>query len=351
MKTFAILFEPATYTTDRNRAVYDPLGVDYEYISGTSLAGDDADKVAQPLSGLCFKALVRLLWQRLKEHDTIIINGYNHRYFVVSFLLNLFWGRRIGIDSDTPLSIPQNRLKRWLKGLYLNFIFRNRHVYGLAGGTKSHKELFRHYGMAEERIFLMPMMVNNERFYHRKEDTVKHDFTFLYVGRIVECKNIDTLLKAFAHVFGGNEKVRLNIVGDGELLPAFREQYKNSKNICFQGKMFGEELTAQYHEADVFVLPSSYEPWGLVVNEAMCASLPVIVSDQVGAAFDMVEGQDTGCVFRYDDVEELGRCMLRLYEDSEYWKRCSDNVYHRMHDYWNYTLYRECLEKFINEKS
>lgn len=349
MKTFAILFEPATYTTDRNRAVYDPLGVDYEYINGTSLAATEAGKVAQPLSELGINALARRIWQRLKEYDTIIINGYNHRYFVVAFLLNIFWGRRLGIDSDTPLSIPQNRLKRWMKGIYLNLIFRNRHAYGLAGGTKSHKELFRHYGMAEERIFLMPMMVDNERFYYQRGKVKKDEFTFLYVGRIVECKNINTLLKAFSHRFKNSGNVQLNIVGDGELLTAFKKEYKDVNNIRFMGKLFGKELTAQYHEADVFVLPSSYEPWGLVVNEAMCASLPVIVSDLVGAAYDMVEGHDTGCVFRYDNAEELAQCMLRLYEDSEFWKRCSDNAFHRMHDYWNYTLYRECLKKFINE--
>ena len=350
MSTFAILYEPATYTRDRNNLVYDSFGIKYEFIRGSSEASEKGlnDEASRSLADYPIWMLIRHLWSILRNNDTVIINGYNHRYFILLFCLNVFWKRRIGIDSDTQLVIPSNPVKRWVKSLYLGTIFRNRNVYGLAGGTQSHKALFRHYGMDEYRVFLMPMMVNNDRFYHVKDECSNSSFVFLYVGRIVNCKNIETLLDAFVKEFFNQDNVQLRIVGDGEMLPDLKSKYRASDKIVFLGKKYGADLAEQYHQASVFVLPSSYEPWGLVVNEAMCASLPVIVSDQVGASFDLVEGHDTGFVFRYDNVEELGKRMRMLYEDPVLWKRCSENAYKRMHDYWNFNLYSSCLSSFLS---
>ena len=61
---------------------------------------------------------------------------------------------------------------------------------GFAGGTFSHKDLFRYYGMKEERIFLMPLMVNNARFYS-KHRFFPDTFTFLYVGRLIKSKGVE----------------------------------------------------------------------------------------------------------------------------------------------------------------
>ncbi len=352
MSIFAILFEPATYTTDRNYSVYDSFGIKYDYIRGRSEASDRSITISEvrPLSDYPICELIRHLWSILKNNDTVIINGYSHLYFILLLFLNIFWKRRIGIDSDTQLIIPSNVLKRWVKHLYLSIVFRNRKVYGLAGGTNTHKELFRHYGMDESRIYLMPMMVNNDRFYHLKQDCPNSPFVFLYVGRIVECKNLRTLFEAFVDQFSNQDNVQLRIVGDGDLLPELKSRYQGLSNILFLGKLFGDGLADQYHQASVFILPSSYEPWGLVVNEAMCSSTPVIVSDRVGAGYDLVEGHDTGFVFKYDDVEELGKKMRLLQENTVLWKRCSDNAFKRMHDYWNYDLYRACLSSFLSKE-
>lgn len=310
MKVFAILHEPASYTVDRNKAIYDQLGVSYEYMHKGSYASEsDVESAVLPVK---LGGLIKRLRQILAENDVIIMNGYSNKIFIILFLLNIFYRKPIGIDSDTQLSIPSNPIKRLLKWLYLRIIFGNSSVYGLAGGTGSHRELFSHYGMDKERIFLMPMMVKNEKFF--KLDDAGHDkFTFLYVGRIVECKNVELMLNAFTNMFADNPDVCLNIVGDGDLLPQYRQQFDMYENIIFSGKCTGDLLVERYHLADVFVLPSSHEPWGLVVNEAMAARLPVIVSDQVGAAHDLVEGKETGFVFKWNDVDDLQRKLCAVY--------------------------------------
>jgi len=347
MKIFAILHEPASYTIDRNRAVYDVMGVRYAYMHSGSFAAADGNNSERELMPVSFFALVRRLKTIMRENDIVIMNGYSNRVFILLFILNIFYGRAVGIDSDTPLEIPSNLIKRLVKSVYLRIVFGNKHLYGLAGGNDSHKNLFRHYGLPEKHIFLMPMMVDNEKYYRTEKS--QHDcFTFLYVGRVVECKNLQILFDAFVKQFAENDNVRLTIVGDGNLLPIYKQKYGNNTNICFAGKRHGAALIAQYHNADVFILPSSYEPWGLVVNEAMSSGLPVIVSDRVGAAFDLVEGHNTGFVFRHDNVNDLAEKMRMLQENDGLRQKMAENAYRRMHDYWNYELYTRCLKEFID---
>ena len=345
MKVFAILHEPASYTVDRNKAVYEPLGVRYEYMHKGAYASDsDVDAVVLPLK---LGELVKRLRQILSENDVVIMNGYSNRIFIILFILNIFYRKPIGIDSDTQLSIPSNPIKRFFKWFYLRIIFGNSNIYGLAGGNATHKDLFRHYGMKDNHIFLMPMMVNNQKFFMCEDRT--HDaFKFLYVGRVVECKNIEVILNAFVSTFEKNTNVFLDIVGDGDLLPQYKQTYRKYKNITFSGKCVGESLIEKYHSADAFILPSVYEPWGLVVNEALSAGLPVIVSDKVGARFDLVEGKDTGFVFKWDDVDELHEKMLTMTNDRKIYGRFSKNAYKLMHDHWNYDLYRDSLIKFLD---
>ena len=346
--TFAILHEPASYTVDRNRAVYDKLGVRYAYMHGESeaMSGESANE--KPLSELSFCALYKRLKQILRENDTVIMNGYNGKIFLPLFFLNYFYRRRIGLDSDTQLVIPTNPVKRTLKSLYLHWIFTNRHIYGLAGGTQTHKELFRHYGMPESRIFLMPMMVNNAKF---QCPTTREEkpFRFLYVGRIVDCKNIEMMIEAFVKAFPSADDVELQIVGRGDLLDELRERYAAHPHIKFAGPKYADELIAEYHHAHAFVLPSSFEPWGLVVNEAMAAGMPVLASSEVGARYDLVIENETGFVFAPDDIEGLSEKMKTLANDTELYKKMARNAAHKLNNEWNYEFYEKCLKKFLEK--
>ena len=346
-KVFAILYEPASYTEDRNKMVYDKLGVGFCYMHRHSLAKADSDNDIDVLP-TDKVPLIKRLMSILKDNDIIIMNGYTNIVFIILFLLNIWYKKPIGIDSDTQLVVPDNKIKRIAKSLYLNLIFRNPHIFGLAGGTVTHKDLFRHYGMAENRIFLMPMMVNNEKFAFTR-DNKNEIFKFLYVGRIVSVKNIQILLDAFVRNFKDDPKVELHIVGIGELLQSYKTTYSTYKNIVFEGSKYGKELADVYRKADAFVLPSAFEPWGLVVNEAMSAGLPCIVSDQVGAAWDLVDEKNTGFIFKYDNIEDLSDKMKTISSDSELYMKFSRNSYRMMHNYWNYELYTKCMEDYINK--
>ena len=82
----------------------------------------------------------------------------------------------------------------------MSYIFKKKYVYGLAAGNYTHKDLFRFYGMREKNIFLMPLMVNNFKFYP-KNIINKKEFIFLFVGRLIKRKNIESLINVFNYKF------------------------------------------------------------------------------------------------------------------------------------------------------
>ena len=138
----------------------------------------------------------------------------------------------------------------------------------------------------------------------------------------------------------------LKIVGDGEQGEYLIDKYSSEK-IIFTGKKFNKELITEYNSASCFVCPSLFEPWGLVVNEALSAGLPVIASKEVGACFDLIKDKETG--FIAEDMQEFGQMMLTLFNDAELLKRYSKNASDLMKNNWNYDLYDNCLNKAIKK--
>lgn len=348
LRVFAILREPASYTVDRNLNVYNKLGINYCYIKDKATAKStikDSDHLV--LDHLSIAQRIAFIYKTLKNNNIIIINGYNGSEFIILYLLNLIFRRQIGIESDTQYQQPSNIIKRLIKYVYLSIVFKNRLYYGLAGGNFTHRDLFEKFGMDKSRILLMPMVVDNNKFIDERYRTKKIEpFTYIYVGRLVECKDIETMIKAFIKLRHENSMCRLIIVGTGILENRLKEKYHIS-GIEFAGSKFGSALKHCYEKSNVLILPSQKESWGLVVNEALSAGLPVIISDQVGARFDLVQNKKTGLIFECKNVEALMQCMKTISVESIY-REYSDNAVKLMKDYWNYDLYLQCLTQFIN---
>ena len=346
MKVFCYFVEPASYTLDLSKNIYDKNEIDYCFIKSNTLvhSSDKSEKVFLDIKSWFAKFTYVL--NCFKEHDFIIVNGYNNYPFVLTFLFNIFaWNKRyIATDSDTQLSISKNPIKRSVKWLYLSLIFQNKYVLGFAGGSKFHKDLFRYYGMNENRIFLMPMMVDNTKFLNKNR--LNPDvFTFLFVGRLVEDKNVEALIQEFSANFSDKNAI-LKIVGDGEEKEYLSYKYTSEK-IVFTGKKFNQDLIDLFHSSSCFVCPSNFEPWGLVVNEALSAGLPVIATSQVGAHFDLIKGKETG--FIAEDMQVFGEMMLTLFNDTKLLDRYSKNANELMLNNWNYDLYNNCLHDAINK--
>jgi len=340
MKVFCFFVEPASYTLDLASNIYDLNRINYCFIKSNTLVVSEYKSKKYFLDKKSWVSRISYVIKCYRKNDFVIINGYNNYPFVLTFIFNLvsFNKRYIATESDTQLIVPNNPLKRFVKWLYLSIIFRNKYVLGFSGGSNSHKDLFRYYGMEEERIFLMPMMVDNSRFYCINK-VFPTPFVFLYVGRIEKHKNVEGLIKQFNFNFSDKDAV-LKIVGDGEEREYLANKYASEK-VIFIGKKFNQPLVDEFLSASCFVCPSKFEPWGLVVNEALSSGLPVIATKEVGASFDLIKEKETG--FIAENNTEIGEKMLQLFEDDSLLKKYSLNATLLMKEYWNYGLYESCL--------
>jgi glycosyltransferase involved in cell wall biosynthesis len=141
---------------------------------------------------------------------------------------------------------------------------------------------------------------------------------FLASARFIRKKNLQNLLTAFAEYrskLGNNNACDLVILGDGPFKPALLEQRRAlalESFVFFPGFRQYDELPLYYGLASAFVHPSLSEPWGLVVNEALAAGLPVIVSQQSGCARDLVIDGENGFQFDANDSHALGSLLARM---------------------------------------
>ena len=131
---------------------------------------------------------------------------------------------------------------------------------------------------------------------------------FLFVGRLIESKGLDILLEAFNGLAGDE----LWIVGDGPLRGLVEAAAARDPRIRFLGYRDGDGLADAYRQADVLVVPSFYEPWGLVVHEGLAYGLPAIVTDQVGAGDDLVDPGVNGYVVPTGSSPALAEAMRAI---------------------------------------
>jgi glycosyltransferase involved in cell wall biosynthesis len=178
----------------------------------------------------------------------------------------------------------------------------------LAYGTRHLNDLVT-MGVDRNRIVIAPISaMAPDRPPPRTWPRAGSETRFLFVGRLIESKGLDVLLNAFERFRGGE----LWIVGDGPLQGALNDAAKADPRIRMLGYVEGKNLPAVYADVDALVLPSLYEPWGLVVHEGLANGLPVIVTDQVGSADDLVESGVNGYVVPAGSVEAFGAAMRDL---------------------------------------
>ena len=345
MNVFTYFVEPASYTLDLINNIHAKRNIDYVFIKNSSYASSNKyQNNFNALEDYSFLSKLNFIIKTWKKYDFIIINGYDNYVFVFTYLLNYFSAKKkyIAIESDTQLRVPKNIFKKFYKSIYLNAIFKNKYILGLSGGSVTHKKLFKYYGLSDDRLFLLPMVVDNNKFFSQPKNFPK-TFTYLYVGRLIPTKNIDILCQIFMQKFLDKD-AKLVVVGSCNNLDLYKQKYMHDK-IKFLGAIYDDKLINQYHAASVFVFPSTDESWGLVVNEALSSSLPVIAHREVGSVYDLIINKKTGFVI--EDWFDLERRMLELYDNQELCKDFSNNAFNIMNDYWNYNLYKKSLDNIL----
>jgi glycosyltransferase involved in cell wall biosynthesis len=248
-----------------------------------------------------------------------------HDYYTLTYLLAVasqcLCGRGVLFRAETSLLAERPFWKRALKRALLPLVLRE--VHGVYIGSESHR-WFRFYGMPEERLTFGPYAIDSERLLGSAGSTEGRKRwaraslglddsmgpVILFVGRMIETKQPLAVLDAFRRV-RTNRKCVLLMVGTGKLLGEVREgiQRDSIPDVICPGFLDQNEIASAYLAADVFCLFSRADTWGFVVNEAMTFGLPLIVSDRVASATDLVRDGVNGYVVSHRDVDALARIM------------------------------------------
>ena len=199
----------------------------------------------------------------------------------------------------------------------------------------------------------MPYAVDNEFFRRRSLEAgsgrqrLLEEFgleagrpVVLFASKLQRRKRCSDLVSAYAlyaETCGREAAPYLLIVGDGEERKGLEAevQARDLSGVRFCGFRNQSELPGFFDLADVFVLPSEHEPWGLVVNEAMNAGTAVIVSDDVGCYPDLVRDGVEGCVFPVGNVEALRQALERVLRSPEVARAMGERARERIAS-WNF---------------
>ena len=267
--------------------------------------------------------LARLLWRKLSElkPEVVLVPGY----YTLPALAAALWARMHGAVSVlmTESTAYDHRRSFWkerLKSVALRALFE----WAVSGG-KAHVEYLHQLGFPHDRIVGGYDVIDNDLFrlgtnkLRAESNPAAHGLPaspyFLYVGRLAPEKNVATLLQSWLRYREQGGNWPLVLVGDGpeaDVLRSTADASPFSAQVYFPGLKSSRELIPFYAFAGCFVLPSSREPWGLVVNEAMASSLPVLVSDRCGCAPDLVSAGSNGFLFEPADEPALSGLLSRI---------------------------------------
>lgn len=188
-------------------------------------------------------------------------------------------------------------------------------------------EYHRRLGVAENKMFFSPQSTIDHRSLvgpnqaEKASRSGERPVNLLYFSRIVKLKGLDVLLQAFAGLVSERTEAHLLIVGEGPFRK-YCEQLRDDwhiPNVRFFGSVPNDTAWRYYQQADIFVLPCSgqgqREGWGLVVNEALSMSLPVVATEAVGCVPDLVQDGRNGYVVAPGDVAGLRQALRKLVED------------------------------------
>ena len=227
-------------------------------------------------------------------------NFYN---FLVLILANMVNKKVLIREENTKFSKNRNNLNIFLNNIYYKLIDKFVDHYLSIG--KLNRKYYLSKKINSKKIINVPYVVNNS-FFIAPLNKLKKKINFLFVGKITSIKGIETLCEAIIKT-KSYKNISFNIVGTGPLLQPFKNKIKKEriKFVKFHGFVSQEDLKKIYKKTDVLIVPSKIEPWGLVVNEAMCSGNAIIASELVGCAPDLIKVGHNGYLFKTNDSEDL----------------------------------------------
>lgn len=261
------------------------------------------------------------------HYDAIFVHSYAYATQFLAIIMARLMGTKVLIRNDLNLLVNFNWKRSILKKIVFPLFLKM--VNRIMAIGQLNQKYYERYGVPPKKIHLMHYAVDNDWFFNQSKiykahkNALKNEYgididskVILFAAKFLKRKRAMDLILAFEQI--EIPAVALVMVGNGEELPACESYVKerNLQNIFFMGFKNQSELPKFYALADVFVLPSESEPWGLVLNEAMCFGLPIVATDRVGAAYDLVKKRENGFMYPMGDIKALKNCLEIILKDS-----------------------------------
>ena len=270
---------------------------------------------------------IRLAWgQRRRIH---IVNGiWAEPAFAAALTTLACAGSAYAIYSEAPEPDARRSLtKRVLRtGLGRLLVAR---ANGVLAISRLAQAFYRRLGAPAQAIYPFGYFRSRARWQTADAGANKAAVSeIIFAGQMITRKGLDLLIEALQPICNEYPDVILTLIGGGELLPELQARVAAlglGGRVFFEGSMAPENIPARLATADLLVLPSRWDGWGVVVNEAFSVGVPVIASDQCGAA-DIIHHKSNGYIFRSGDVTDLHACLRDFLNRKTDWLRLRANA-------------------------
>ncbi|WP_017654668.1 glycosyltransferase family 4 protein [Fortiea contorta] len=265
--------------------------------------------------------------------DAVLLMLYNYAS-IYRFLGS--WNSRqtpLIFRGDSHRLVLSTGIKAWARQQFITQIYQRFNACLYVGKANYH--YFRYHGVSPNNLFFSPHAVDNDRFFAQTEIAKQQAIIWkrelgipqdhgviLFAGKFDTVKRPLDLLQAFRQA--KLDRVSLLFVGAGILENELKSQAAAQANIYFAPFQNQSLMPRTYAIADLVVLPSYSETWGLAINEAMCLSRPVIVSNHVGCAQDLVSVGKNGLIFPAGDVCALTASLQQAFSHREHLQHWGD---------------------------
>jgi glycosyltransferase involved in cell wall biosynthesis len=270
--------------------------------------------------------VVPALWRG--HFDAVLVMGWGSVTTWLAFATSMYRGSPVFLAGDNIFASDAPTLRGRLRAGVLRMLFRRTAAFMLLGSLNGY--YYRYYGADPRRFFSMPYAIDNERFFRasrmsaarraelRKEMGIDPArVVILFSGKLIKRKNPLHVLQAYERM-RLRDRAAVIIVGEGAERPTLETYVRahHLEHVHFLGFVNQTRLPVVYGIADMLVLPSSHEHWGLVVAEAMACGLPVLVSDKVGACGDICDDEHD-MVFAVGDIDRMAEMLDSLVSSPE----------------------------------
>ena len=311
---------PSAYQEDIFSVLAGMEGVDLEVIFAEGLTSDRVRLGWKAnLRGYRYRILggkfsllqaLRVAWS---DRDRIhVVNGiWAEPAFACALCVLGLSGSTFAIYSEAPdPSQPLSWLKRALRGTFGKWVVWR--ATGILAVSHFAVDFYTRLGARQERFYPFGYFRASADSRPAPGASGRPERTeVIFVGQLIKRKGLDILLAAMRPLFALYPDLHLTIIGAGEEFAALQSLIVwsgDEARLTLPGVLPAEQIPARVSAAQVLVLPSRWDGWGIVVNEALSAGVPAIVSDRCGAV-DLIRHGINGYVFRSEDVEDLRRCL------------------------------------------